>query len=186
MYRFLSTAAAALLISQSAGASTVSYANYTSFNTAVGGSTVNETFTGNQITNPLIAQILGAYNFNNNRLQGVAGGNTGIQSTTLVFSTGLKSFGMTLGGMTLAESAKVLVNGIQAATIAGGTTFFGLTSNLPIYSITFVDGTKPVSNTQFNIDNLRLAAVPVAAGLPMLLGGLGLLGALGRRRRTFA
>lgn len=178
---------AALLAAPAAEAATVTFGNLASYDAALGApSTISETFDGGVLNGSAIQQILGSYSLRNNRLQGVAGGGTNParQFTTLVFSTRVTAFAAAFGNLASGEIAQVLLDGIQAATITGGTTFFGIQSNIAFSSITFLDTTFPTVNTQFFIDNVRISPVPVAAGAPMLVGGLGLLAALRRRRRA--
>ncbi|MGB3176519.1 MAG: VPLPA-CTERM sorting domain-containing protein [Albidovulum sp.] len=181
---FLITAAAALTIGQAAGAATVSYSNLASYNAAVGGSNIVETFTGNTINSTEITAIQGAGVISNNRLQRVAGNLQGSQSTTLVFSTAMTSFAATIGNLGQFEMANVFLDGVLAGSISGGSNFFGIHSTTHFTTITFVDATLPTLNTQFNLDNIRLAAVPLAAGLPLMLTGLGALFGIRRRRRA--
>lgn len=179
--------AAALLAAPATEAATVTFTNLAAYDAALGTpSTVSETFNGGVLNGSAIQQILGAYSFNNNRLQGVAGGGTNPakQFTTLVFSTRVTAFAATFGNLAAGEIANVLLDGIQHATITGGTTFFGIQSNIAFSSITFLDTTFPTVNTQFFMDNMRVSPVPVAAAAPMLLGGIGMLAALRRRRRA--
>jgi hypothetical protein len=176
--------AAALLAAPAAEAATVTFGNLASYDAALGApSTVSETFDGGVLNGTAIQQILGS---NNNRLQGIAGGGTNParQFTTLVFSTRVTAFAASFANLSAGEIANVLLDGIHAATITGGTTFFGIQSTIAFSSITFLDTTFPSVNTQFAMDNVRVSPIPVAAGAPMLLGGLGLLAALRRRRRA--
>lgn len=178
--------AAALFAAPAAEAATVTFTNLPAYDAALGApSTVSETFNGGALNGTAIQQILGSHSFNNNRLQGIAGGGTNParQFTTLVFSTRVTAFAAAFGNLAAAEIANVLLDGIQAATITGGTTFFGIQSTVAFSSITFLDATFPTPNTQFFIDNMRVSPVPVAAAAPMLIGGLGMLAALRRRRR---
>ncbi len=179
--------AAALLAAPAAEAATVTFGNLASYDAALGApSTVSETFDGGVLNGTAIQQILGSHSFNNNRLQGIAGGGTNParQFTTLVFSTRVTAFAASFANLSAGEIANVLLDGIHAATITGGTTFFGIQSTIAFSSITFLDTTFPSVNTQFAMDNVRVSPIPVAAGAPMLLGGLGLLAALRRRRRA--
>ncbi|MEI2808379.1 MULTISPECIES: hypothetical protein [Paracoccaceae] len=177
---------AALLAAPAAEAATVTFTNLPAYDAALGApSTVSETFDGGTLNGSAIQQVLGARSFNNNRLQGVAGGgaNPAKQFTTLVFSTRVTAFAAAFGNLAAGEIAHVLLDGLQAATITGGTTFFGIQSTVAFSSITFLDTTFPTVNTQFFIDNMRVSPIPVAAAAPMLLGGIGMLAALRRRRR---
>lgn len=179
--------AAALLAAPASEAATVTFGTLASYDAALGApSTIAETFDGGTLNGTAIQQILGSHRFMNNRLQGIAGGGTNParQVTTLVFSTRIKSFAANFANLSSGEMANVLLDGIQAATITGGTTFFGIQSTFAFSSITFLDATFPSLNTQFAMDNVRVSPVPVAAGAPMLLGGLGLLAALRRRRKA--
>lgn len=179
--------AAALLAAPASEAATVTFSNLAAYDAALGApSTVSETFDGGTLNGTAIQQILGSYTFRNDRLQGIAGGGTNParQFTTLVFSTRVTAFAANFANLAAGEIANVLLDGIQAATITGGTTFFGIQSTIAFSSITFLDTTFPSVNTQFAMDNVRVSPVPVAAAAPMLLGGLGLLAALRRRRRA--
>lgn len=178
--------AAALLAAPAAEAATVTFTSLPAYDAALGApSTVSETFDGGVLNGTVIQQIIGGQSFNNDRLQGIGGGGTNParQFTTLVFSGRMTAFAATIGHLGAAEIANVLLDGIQAATITGGSTFFGIQSTLPFTSITFLDMTFPTRNTQFFIENVRVSPVPAAAAAPMLLGGLGMLAALRRRRR---
>ncbi len=178
---------AALLAAPATEAATVTFTNLPAYDAALGTpSTISETFDGGALNGSVIQQITGAFSFNNNRLQGVAGGGTNPakQFTTLVFSTRMTAFAASFANLSAGEIAHVLLDGIQAATITGGTTFFGIQSNIAFSSITFLDTTFPSVNTQFAIDNMRVSPVPVAAAAPMLLGGIWMLAALRRRRRA--
>ena len=186
MLRAICIAAAALTIGQSAQAATVTFNNLASYDAALGPSTVAETFTGNTLNGTAISQILGSQALTNNRLQSVAGLPTGLQYTTLVFSTAMTSFAAKIGSLGIGEFANVLLDGVLVTTLGNRATFFGLHSTKSFTSITFVDGTLPRRNTQFNIDDIRVAAVPVAAGMPLLVGGLGMLFGIGRRKRRTA
>lgn len=176
--------AVALAAAPAAQAATVTYSSLAAYDAAQGPSTVAETFTGNRLAGTIIQQITGARSFQNNRLQGVAGGPTGTQQTTLVFSTMLKAFAVNIGNLSAGERANVLLDGVQVAAIAGGSTFFGIFSTKAFGTITFADGTLPTLNTQFYIDNVRVSPVPLPAAGVALIGALGLLSAVGRKRRA--
>lgn len=186
MFRAICIAAAALTIGQSAQAATVTFTTLASYDAALGPSTVAETFTGNTLNGTAITQILGSKALTNNRLQNVAGIPNGLQYTTLVFSTAMTSFAAKIGGLGVGEFANILLDGVLVTTLGSRATFFGLHSTKAFTSITFVDGTLPRQNTQFNIDDIRVAAVPVVAGMPLLVGGLGMLFGIGRRKRRSA
>jgi hypothetical protein len=174
---------AALLAAPAAQAATVKFNNLAAFDAALGSpSSVAETFTGNTLTGTIIAGISGAHNFNNNRLEQIAGTAVGIQSTTLTFSTAMTAFAASIGNLSGLELVNVYLDGVLATTISGGATFFGLTSTRAFTTITFADATWPVRNTQFNIDNLRVSAVPLPAAAGLLLAGMGLLAGAARRR----
>lgn len=179
--------AAALLAAPAADAATVTFSNLASYDAALGSaSTVSETFDGGTLNGSAISSIAGAFSFNNDRLQGVAGGGTNParQFTTLTFSTRISAFAATFANLAAGEIAHVLLDGIHEATITGGTTFFGIQSNIAFSSITFLDTTFPTVNTQFAIDDVRVSPIPVAAGAPMLLAGLGALAGLRRKRKA--
>ena len=176
--------AAALLVAPAAQGATVKFNNLVAFDAALGSpSTIGETFTGNTLTGSIIAGIAGAHNFNNNRLEQIAGTGVGIQTTTLTFSTAMTAFAANIGSLAGQELVNVFLDGVFARTINGGANFFGITSTRAFTTITFADATFPTRNTQFNIDNLRVSAVPLAAGAPFLLTGLGLLFGASRRRK---
>lgn len=185
MFQKLALAAAAALgFASAAPAATVTYATLAAYNAAVGGSTVAETFTGNVLNGTAISQITGAHQFSGNRIINAAGTNTGLQSTTVVLSTAAHGFAMTVANLGGTEMANVLLDGVLAATLPGGSTFFGIVTTRPFTTITFVDATRPAVNTQFAFDNVRVAAVPLAAAAPLLIGGIAMLAGAGRRRRT--
>jgi hypothetical protein len=186
MFRLIGAAALALTIGHAASASTVTYTDVASFRLENDNATVTERFNGNAITSADIQQILGAFNLANNRLQRVAGGANGNQSTTIVFTSAITSFGATVRSLGAGELANVLLDGIQVATLGPGSNFFGLKSTTAFTSITFVDATLPTRNTQFNLDNIRVAAVPLPAAFGMLALGIGALGAAKRRKRHSA
>ena len=48
--------------------------------------------------------------------------------------------------------------------------------------VVFAGGCAPCSH--FNVDNVTLSPVPLPAGLPLFLSGLGLLAVIARRRRA--
>lgn len=178
--------AAALLAAPAAQGATVTYSSLAAYDAFLGApSTVVENFTGNRLNGSTISQVLGAQSFANNRLQNVAGGMNGTQSTSLVFSTAMTSFAMRIANLGLTEVASVLLDGVQVATITGGSTFFALSSTIQFTTITFVDITRPLVNTQFAIDDIRATPVPLPAGAALLAGGLGALG-FARRRRAAA
>lgn len=173
---------AALAVAPAAQAATVTYGSLASYDAAFGPSTVSEDFTGNQLNGGSVASIAGARSFQNNRLQGVAGGNNGPQFTTLVFSTLVNAFAVNLANLSASEGVNVLIDGVQVATITGGSTFFGISRSKVFGSVTFVDATQPVTNTQFAIDNVRVAAVPLPAAGLGLLGALAAMAAIRRRK----
>jgi hypothetical protein len=173
---------AALAAAPAAQAATVTYGSLSAYDAAFGPSTVAEDFTGNKVNGTIIQSIAGAKSFQNNRLQGVAGGAKGPQFTTLVFSKLVNAFAVKLANLSKTEGVNVLIDGIQVATIAGGATFFGISSKKAFGSITFVDATLPGKNTQFAIDDVRVAAVPLPAAGLGLLGAIAALGAIRRRK----
>lgn len=173
---------AALAVAPAAQAATVTYGSLSSYDAAFGPSTVSEDFTGNQLNGGSIAAVTGAQSFQNNRLQGVAGGAKGPQFTTLVFSKLVNAFSVTVANLSKTEGVNVLINGIVVATISGGSTFFGISSTKAFGSITFADATLPGKNTQFAIDDVRVAAVPLPAAGLGLLGAIAAMGAIRRRK----
>lgn len=178
---------AAVLAAPAVQASTVQFSTLASFDAALGGpSIVSEDFTGNQLNGTIIANVTGAHNYVNNRMQNVAGANNGSQFTTITFSTALKAFAVNVGSLGAGEIANILLDGVLVGQLTGTANFFGITSTKAFTSLSFVDATRPLLNTQFNIDNVRVSAVPVVAGLPLLLSGLGLLAGVGRRSRKGA
>lgn len=175
---------AALLAAPVAQAATVKFNNLAAFDAALGSpSAISETFTGNTLTGTIIAGLGGAYNFNNNRIEQIAGTTVGIQSTTLTFSSAMTAFAANIGNLARLELVNVYLDGVLATTINGGATFFGLTSTRAFTTITFADATWPARNTQFNIDNLRVSAVPLPAAAGLLVAGMGLLASAARRRK---
>lgn len=176
--------ATAFLAAPAAQGATVTYTSLAGFDAGLGApSTVGETFTGNTLNGTIISSITGSLFLGNGRLERVAGTNVGVQFTTLTFTSAMTAFAATIGNMATLEKANVYLDNTFVGTLNGGSTFFGLISDRAFTSITFADATLPGRNTQFNIDNLRVAAVPVAAALPMLLSGLGLIAGLRRRKR---
>jgi hypothetical protein len=181
--RLFAAAAAALALSVSAaGAATVTYSSLAAYDAAQGPSTVAENFNGNTLNGTVIQQITGPRSFANNRLQGVAGGATGNQTTTIIFTELMRSFAVNIANLGNLERANVLLDGVQVATIQGGSTFFGIFSTIAFGSISFVDATLPTRNTQFAIDNVRVSAVPLPAAGLGLAGALVLLAAARRRK----
>lgn len=175
---------AALLAAPASHAATVQFTSLASFDAALGSpSTIGETFTGNALNGTIISAITGASNLNNNRLERIAGTSVGIQFTTLTFATAMTAFGATVGSLGTLERANVYLDNAFVGTLNGGTNFFGLISTRAFTSITFSDATLPGRNTQFNLDSIRVSAVPLVAGLPLLASGLGLLAGLARRGR---
>lgn len=78
------------------------------------------------------------------------------------------------------------VNGSLAGTIAssynGG--FFGFVSNTPFATLTIKMGSENTIGEHYTVDNIRFAApVPEPETYAMLVAGLGLLGAVARRRK---
>ena len=112
--------AAALLAAPASEAATVTFGNLASYDTALGApSSVSETFDGGTLNGTAIQQILGSHSFNNNRLQGIAGGGTNParQFTTLVFSTRVTAFAASFANLSAGEIANVLLDGIHAAAL---------------------------------------------------------------------
>lgn len=109
--------------------------------------------------------ILSAYD--NVLFEGFRGG---LQVATLLFSTG-----------TINPETFVITN----ASLGGG--FVGLDEfRITNLQPTLIDDTHQCRDQpcgHVSVDNLTLSPVPVPAALPMLLGGIGLLGVIGLRRR---
>lgn len=83
---------------------------------------------------------------------------------------------------------------MQTYALPAGKSFFGIASDLLVSSINFTS--SPTGGSRgaccFIIDNLTigaaapiLAPIPIPAGLPLVLSGVGLLGLVGRRRSLF-
>jgi hypothetical protein len=181
MLRILAVAATALTFAQGANAATITFNSLASYNSGVGPSTVAENFTGNQLNGTAISQITGSFLYGSNKLLRIGGNNQGPQFTTLTFSTAMTAFAANIGSLGINEQASVLLDGVLATIIPGGSGFFGLHSTKSFTSITFLDATFPSVNTQFNLDDIRVSAVPLPAALPMLIAGLG--GLIGFKRR---
>ncbi len=71
--------------------------------------------------------------------------------------------------------------------IGGAAGFFGVVGDSTFSSISFstnegvlvFPGSSPAGGETFNLDNFTIAPVPLPAGLPLLLGALGILGMIG-------
>jgi hypothetical protein len=183
MFRSLGIAAATLMIGHAAQASTITYNSLASYDAALGPSTVAENFTGNHLNGTAISQITGSFLYGNNRLLRIAGNNQGPQFTMLTFSTAMTAFAANIGSLSGSEQASILLDGILTTIIPGGSNFFGFHSTKSFTTITFLDTTFPTINTQFNIDDIRVSAVPLPAALPLLIAGLGAMAGFKRRKR---
>lgn len=80
-------------------------------------------------------------------------------------------------------------NGAFTLSSLNEASFLGLKFNAPVHSITFssLDNVNYNYATWFGVDNLQTfqtAAVPEPASLAMLLGGLGAIGMVARRRKA--
>jgi len=108
-------------------------------------------------------------------------------SATITFDTAVTAVGFDIsafGNVGNVSSLSILDGIFDQTDIpgSGGVSFFGVTSDTAFTTLTFFSSI----NDGFSVDNLtygEAAAVPVPAGLPLLLGGLGMLGWL-RRRST--
>lgn len=74
------------------------------------------------------------------------------------------------------ESANVLINFADASLYNAGSFYGFLRNTNDVYGLR-------ISGDGFVLDNLSLAPVPLPAALPLLLGGLAMLGGAARRRR---
>ena len=122
--------------------------------------------TGRGLTLPTALPFLSEFNYSGN-----VGGTT--MTTRAFWDPNNEFFGMTeeLGSATVTgnESDGLNFSGLDPASP------FSLTLRMEFE--TFSGGVQPQSN-------VRLSAIPVPGALPLLLGGLGVLGFLGMRRRS--
>lgn len=106
-------------------------------------------------------------------------------SATIVFDAAITAVGFDIqnfGNVGNVSTLSVLDGVFDQTDIPGGTLFFGLVSDTAFTSLTF---TSEI-NDGFALDNLTYgttAPIPVPAGLPLILGGLGAIAMLRRKRR---
>lgn len=179
--RVLGSIFALVLGASAAHAATTDYDSLDSFNTAVGfTTTVDEDFSDDAL-NPLIDTLAGSFLVNGGRLQRIANGAENF--TTIFFTRPLNAIAFRVGGLSGDEQARVEIDDEVVADLSptGSQFFFGLISTKSFSSISFFD-TAVDLNTQFNIDDLRMIpAVPLPAGMPLLLAAIGAFALLRRR-----
>jgi len=83
-------------------------------------------------------------------------------------------------------STTTLLDAITNPLPAGFVGFFGIVSDMAILSIELLEGGQPGNFETFDMDNVRVAAVPIPAALPLFLSAIAALGFLGRRRKQMA
>lgn len=117
---------------------------------------------------------------------------TQYNSTTFDFSktfpNGIRAFGANwnLGPLAPGSGLTLWVNGAQVGTIdsnyAGG--FLGFVSNKPFTTVTVARWSTAYEGEHYTVDNVSYAApVPEPETYAMFVAGLGLLGAVARRRK---
>lgn len=181
------------------GAIITTYTSLAAYETALGASTVAETFNNGHLNGTLISSVDGSAIYSANRLYGVAGdpGNPS-QFTAFNLSQPITSFAFDFGELDiqptlhLPEKARVFLYGgpIHQAEIsitAFPNGFFGLSSDTAFTRIVLSDATanvEPEFNTEFWLDNFRISTVPEPRS--WCLWVIGLLGlGVGRRWGIF-
>ncbi|MBI1218049.1 MAG: VPLPA-CTERM sorting domain-containing protein [Rhodobacteraceae bacterium] len=186
MLRVMGLSALVAAAAAPSGAATVTYTTLATYTAALGYTpSVGETFNGGTLDGTLLSSLGGVFKLTNNKVTQVGGTAKNGQTTTLNFSEAVTSFAVDIGSLLSGEVANVYLDGVLSATLSGSTKFFAVISPTAFTTVTFADATNPTINTQFNIDNLRAvpAPVPLPAGLPLLVAGLGAVGLMGRKRR---
>lgn len=114
-------------------------------------------------------------------------------NTTFNFSTAISAFGAYFTGVQRADATLTYTDGTQtvltlpgAILDPGGTTFFGFSDpGKMIASISYFTGT---GGDFVGVDDIRLktasGAIPLPASLPLMLAGVGIFGALRRRKKS--
>lgn len=114
-------------------------------------------------------------------------------NATFNFSTAISAFGAYFTGVQRGDATLTYTDGSQtvltlpaAQLSSGGTSFFGFNDpGKMITSISYFTGT---GGDFVGVDDIRLkvasAAIPLPASLPLLLAGVGVFGALRRRKKS--
>lgn len=169
------------------------YTDRTAFEAALASYTV-ETFAGNT-TSSGVAIAGGSVSYASNELNDQINDGVGATSTTFSFPAAITAYG---GNWDLAGPGGP-GTGIALATFDGASTynvgteipntlagtFWGFISDTSFTQVLLSEGTQSAGVETYALDNLTTgvaAAVPLPAGLPLLLSGFGAIGVLRRRR----
>lgn len=200
--RILAMAAVAAILASEASATVAFYNDKTAFDAATSGTSFvvdsfsNSIAQGNPITfdSGVVSTMIGGIQAFDNFVSGdkfniaISGsGSSGPLSNLWDFpapvtAVGFSYFGINTDGVSLSVDGSVRAIR-ESADSDPENGFFGFTTTVPVSSILF-DSFSPIALDVYDIDNLQfgLAAVPVPAALPLLLGALTALGFAARRR----
>jgi hypothetical protein len=203
--------AAMLAATGAANAAITVFTSSASFLAAVG-ATGTDTFAGFSITDITASPInrsAGAFGYTGSATNGFFGGGTTanpflstntysdpmvITPTSVIAGIGGDFFGSNISGLYAAGPVTVTATDSLGATIAQtispssatAGSFLGFVSDANIASLTIASATGQVAPFVWpSVDNLTLAAaIPEPGTYALMLGGLGLVGFLARRRRA--
>lgn len=188
----VAAAVTAVVLSSTAHASYITFTDRAAWEAAVAGSFSEETFSSGSTTGFTIEQVGSGHS------SGIGGGvfhDRTVLDTTYTnynFSSLINAFGanwdLNPGGA--GQGLQLFIGGLQvtpqiANTYTGG--FFGLVSTTAFTQVSVHSGSFSGSAETHDVDNLvfhNVSAVPEPESYAMMLAGLGLMGAMVRRRKA--